>query len=237
MNNTDSIVMKIGGSLLYKDNLALDNVFLSKFVNWFDKAKSKYSRIVIIVGGGKMSRYLVEQTGSFEVSEVNQHRIGMAVTVTNAEILRAVVNSQDVEVPKTLGQVLEFALDNNPKKVIIGGFKEGWSTDMDASVMAHVMGVQKVYKLSNIDYIYTADPAMNPDARPLTDLTWDEYFTQFGIIPGVTTHKPGQSLPIGAFCSQFAAKKGLTFVVSGGKKLEQESDLFNVLESGSVVHP
>ncbi len=233
----NSIVLKIGGSLLYHENLDLNMPFLNKFLIWFEKARQRYKSIVIIVGGGKMSRHLVNQIGSFEIAVENKHRIGMAVTDCNAEVLRTIVNDKKVKVPKSLGQVLELIIDDTEQILIMGGFKEGWSTDMDAAVLAHVMGLKKIYKLSNIDHIYTADPSKDPGARPIMELTWSDYFSQFGIVPGVSEHQPNLSVPIDVLCAQFCANKGITYMLSGGVNIDKENDLQNVLESGTIVHP
>ena len=222
---------------MYQDNLELNHAFLRKFVQWFDQAKSQYHRIIIVVGGGKMSRYLVDQVNDFHSSEENLHRIGMAVTNVNAELLRTIVNSDSVSVPKTLGQALEMVVNDSPMHVITGGFKEGWSSDMDAAVLASIINADTVHKLSNIDFVYTADPRKNPEARPITDMTWNEYFKQFGIKPGMLQHEPGLSVPIGAFCANFCANKGISFMLSGGDRLSSDATLSEAMDIGSLVHP
>ena len=233
----DKIILKLGGSLLYKDELTLDKEFLRLFVNWFKKSKENAERIIIIVGGGKMSRYLVDQTSSFSPAVRDQHRIGMAVTDTNAEIVKAILNDEQIDVPKTLGQALEMVIEKEPKYVVSGGFKEGWSTDMDAVVLAHVLNVKKVFKLSNIDHVYTADPRTDPDARVIKELSWEEYFTQFGIAKGMTKHKPGMNVPVGAFCAQFAAEKEISFMLAGGENIKKDGNLALTLDSGTLIHP
>lgn len=233
----DKIILKLGGSLLYDLSLSLNLEFLNKFQAWFKEAKKDYSRIVIIVGGGKLSRHLVGQVIPFMSTENSQHRVGMAITNTNAEILRSLLGEDSIMVPKTLGQALEMVVDDGPKYVVTGGFKEGWSTDMDSVVLAHILGIKKVHKLSNIDHIYTADPSKDPTATIIKDITWEDYFRTFGLTAGNITHRPGQNIPIGVLAARFASQKGISFFVSGGSTIDEQPSLSSVLESGTFVHP
>lgn len=231
-----SIVLKVGGSLIYNSSLELNNPFIVKFINWFEKAKTQYDHIVIIVGGGTVSRHLVDQIKPYSVSEMYMHRIGMEITTTNAIMLAASIKNDDVFVPRTLGKALEAVIGDKVRVIISGGFKPGWSTDMDAAVMADVLGVDRVYKLSNIDFVYTDDPSKNLDAKPIKDISWSRYFNQFGISIENPHHEPGGHLPVGHFASQFAARKGISFFISGGKTLDKASDLGTVFESGTFIH-
>lgn len=233
-----SFVLKIGGSLIYDSEMRLNSSFFNKFVPWINEARSRYDHLVLIVGGGTMSRHLVEQVKPYAHNEKDLHRIGMEVTVTNAVILSSVIKEADVIVPKTLGEALEAVVGDKRQIIVTGGFKPGWSTDMDAAVMADIVDVDKVYKLSNIDSIYTKDPRNNPNARSIRDMSWREYFTQFGItMEGVPSDKPGLHVPIGTYASQFSARKGISFFVSGGDNIAKMNTLNEVFESGTFVHP
>lgn len=233
----EQFVLKLGGSLLYNDDLKLNVDFLDKFVKWFGEATARYDRMIIVVGGGKVSRHLVDLSKRYNPSEEDQHRIGMAVTNTNAEVIGAILRDKLIKSPRTLGEAFEMVSDDNIRYVVSGGFKEGWSTDMDAAVLGHMLGVKKINKLSNIDHIYTSDPRKDPDARIMKDLTWNEYFSHFGITRDLTSTTPGVHTPIDAFCSNFAAEKGLSFMVSGGSTIVEKGDLWEVLQTGTLVHP
>lgn len=232
-----SFVLKLGGSLIYDSELKLNHTFFTKFLHWIDKAKDKYDHIVIVVGGGTVARHLINQVKPYAHSDKELHQIGMHVTLTNALMLSSLISDKNLSVPMTLGQALEDLIADNRRIVITGGFKVGWSTDMDAAVLADVIGAKKVYKLSNIDHIYSADPKKVPDARIYKELTWREYNLQFGINDTTIGDKPGFHVPIGSYASQFASRKGLSFFLSGGKTLDQVDDLDLIFESGTYVHP
>ncbi|MCA9375133.1 hypothetical protein KC622_02270 [Candidatus Dojkabacteria bacterium] len=231
-----SIVVKIGGSLLYNTDLTVRTDFLHKLVHWYKDAQKKYSKIVLATGGGKISRHLMKQVSQFSDNQEDFHQIGMSVTQTNAYILKTVLADQNIKTPSSMGETLEILMEDSPMTIISGGFKVGWSSDMNAAIIADVLHLDRFYKLSNIEYVYTSDPKLDPTAKPLRDMTWTQYFGQFKIKPGMTQHEPGMNVPIGAYCAVFCSEKGLSIFLAGGEKLNQ-TDISAVLESGSYIHP
>lgn len=230
-------VTKIGGSLLYNLDLTFNENFLKKLITWFERSRERYDKIVIVVGGGKISRHIGQQVGKFTTTDEDQHRIGMQATVMNAEIIRSILAEDSIIVPKTLGEAMEVLMNDSNRFIVAGGFKAGWSTDMSAAVLANIIGEKKIHKLSNIDHIYTKDPANDPTAVIMKDIKWEEYFDHFGILVDDPTQKPNENTPIGAVCAKFAMQKGLSFFVSGGKTLNDTERLEDVFEAGSFVHP
>jgi uridylate kinase len=233
----EAIVLKFGGSLIYDSSLKVNKQFLTKLIHWYEEAAQSYKHIVLIVGGGTISRHLVSEVEQFGISEEYKHLIGMQLTTANAVMLASLISETDnAFVPRTLGEALEAIVGDKRKLIVSGGFKSGWSTDMDAAVLADVLGINRVHKISNIDHVYTNDPKTDPNARIIKDMTWGQFFTQFNIVPGAASHKPGSHSPVGAYAAQFSARKGISFMVSGGKDLE-ENEILQIIESGTLIHP
>ena len=234
------IVLKIGGSLLYDDNLALNTLFLAKFKKWLDQSKDIYSKIVVIVGGGKLSRQMQQKTQGLVQTDDDIHGIAMQVTMLNAQILKEIMDSNDksIVVPRSLGELFELATENDDAKVVFsGGLRKGWSTDMDAAVCANAIGINRVYKLSKTDGIYDSDPEQNKDAKYIKEIKWGDYFELFGVnIKDDLAHIPNKSLPIDLVCAKYCTDRSIDFFVSGGKDIEKYSLLAEVLEEGSFVH-
>ena len=46
---------------------------------------------------------------------------------------------------------------------------------MDAVLVAEKIGAKAVVNLSNIKQVYTSDPRMNPDMKPIKNITWDNF--------------------------------------------------------------
>lgn len=232
----NSIVLKIGGSVLYNNALEVNFDLLKKLKVWYEKAKGRYSKIVIVVGGGQLSRGMQDRVSKDIGNEESLHNIAMSVTQTNAALVQAYLEDPDMYIPKRLGDAYEFLMDENSKYMVSGGLKAGWSTDMDAAVFADILDIDMVYKISKIDHIYTEDPEKNPNAQPINDLTWEQYFDLFNIVQG-DSHRPNVSMPIDVECALFSERKDVTFYICGGVSTQTKASIEHILEEGSLVHP
>lgn len=229
------IVLKIGGSVLYDDKLNVNFALLEKLKTWYTKALVEYEKIVLVTGGGMLSRDLQKKIeGSIEQKEY-LHNIAMSVTQTNAALLQGYLEDPNAYIPKRLGDAYEFLAEDTNKTLISGGLKVGWSTDMDAAIFADMLDTDIVYKISNIDHVYDYDPANNPDAKPFEDLTWVEYAGLFNITDG-DNHEANKNIPIDVTCAQFCLKKEISFFICGGRKLKEESSLEEILKVGTLIH-
>ena len=61
------------------------------------------------------------------------------------------------------------------KPIILGEVKPGFSTDLDAVLIAKQLNSKKIINLSNIDYAYDKDPNKFIDAKKIESITWKEY--------------------------------------------------------------
>lgn len=235
MIENKKIVLKIGGSTLFDPNLNINFKFLEKVRNWYWGNIESFGKIVLVTGGGALSRELQKKIGDGIKSENSIHEISMLVTQTNAALLQGIVGDPQSYLPKRLGDAYEFLIEDDQKTLITGGLKVGWSTDMDAAVFADLLGTGLVYKVSDIEHIYEEDPDTNPNAKPIADMTWEQYFKLFGIDHG-DNHIPNKSMPIDVACAQFCAKKKLSFFICGGKHLDEKSNLEGILANGTLVH-
>jgi uridylate kinase len=76
-------------------------------------------------------------------------------------------------------------------------------------------GIPTVLNLTNIDLVYDKDPRKNPDAKPMTNITWAKYRAMAG-----STWTPGMNLPFDPIASQLAQELGITVKILNGRKLE-----------------
>jgi uridylate kinase len=231
-----SMVLKIGGSVIYDNSLNINKEFLDKLKDWYLRIKDDYLKLVIVVGGGSLSRDLQERIATSIGGEEYLHSIGMSVTHTNANILKAYIQDASIYVPQKLGDAYELLMAEERKTIVCGGLKVGWSTDMDAALFADILGESKIYKISNVDYIYDKDPNLQEDAQPIKDMTWEKYFELFDIQEG-STHTPNNSIPIDISCAIFCKEKGLSLWIAGGKRIAQQPTFEDLLSDGTLVHP
>lgn len=231
-----NFVLKLGGSVLYDNLLNINKILLDKIKNWYYEITEEYDKVVIIVGGGTLSRDLQTKIAEYVGGEGYLHNMGMYATQTNAALVKAFLEDPNIFQPNRLGEAYECLWENEKKTIVCGGLKAGWSTDMDAAVFADILFEKKVYKISNIDYVYNKNPKEFPDAKPIKDMTWEDYFTLFAITED-DEHVANSNIPVDKECARFCKAKGISFFICGGKNLEQKESIADVFSDGTLIHP
>jgi uridylate kinase len=212
----ERIVISVGGSLIVPDGI--DSAFLAEFRSAIVSAVEQGKTFSIISGGGKTARRY--QEAAHEVRG-DLHRedldwLGIHATRLNAHLLRTLFREQAEE------RIVKNPTRRIPAKkpVVIGaGWKPGWSTDYCAVLMAKGLGAKKIVNLSNIDFVYTADPRKDPSAKPIEKISWAEFRK---MIPA--EWDPGLSSPFDPVAAREAEALGLEVVVMNGKKLGEFSN-------------
>lgn len=231
-----SIVLKVGGSILYDHLLNINFDLFRRIKKWYWEAKNEYENVVLVTGGGGISRSMQEKVQEDITKEDNLHHIAMMLTQTNASILASYLDDEDIFIPHKLGDAYEYLISASGRYMVSGGLKVGWSTDMDSAVFADILSADRVYKVSNVDAIYDKDPKEFFEAKAIRDMTWQEYFNVFSILPG-QNHEPNAHIPVDSHCSMYCEKKGISFHVTGGKLLDEIDDLKGILNEGTFLHP
>lgn len=232
----ENFVLKIGGSVMYDNTLNVNTDLMSKVKTWYLNERKNYKKVAMVVGGGSLSRNMQEKIADSVGGEESLHNIAMSVTQTNAAVLQGYLDDMDIFLPKKLGDAYEFLMEENQKTLLSGGLKIGWSTDMDAAIYADILEVKIVYKVSNVEFLYEADPKAEVNAKPILDISWEEYFKLFNIVDG-DNHVANRSIPIDVNCAQFCSKKGISFFLCGGKYLQEKSSIIEILKEGTLIHP
>ena len=214
-------ILDLGGSIVAPDNI--DTTFIKEFkkflVEWLE-ADSSRKAILIIGGGGAARKY---QTAYREIDDNPTHDdqdwIGIAATRLNGQLLKGVFKDyckDDVIInPETDG---EF----KGRVMIAAGWKPGFSTDYDSVVLAKRFSAKRVLSLSNIAKIYTDDPNTNPEAKPVDNMSWDEYKLLCG-----DEWTPGKNIPFDPVATKLAAELGLKVIAAAGKDLNNLKKIFN----------
>ena len=81
---------------------------------------------------------------------------------------------------------------------------------------AKKLGAHKLVNLSNIDYVYTADPRTHPEATRIEHITWPEFLK---LIP--TEWSPGLSSPFDPVAAREAERLNIEVAIINGAKLEE----------------
>ena len=159
-----------------------------------------------------------------------QDWIGIAATRLNAELVRFLFQPlcpQPVVTDPTAVSVF-------PGRVLVaGGWKPGFSTDYDAVLLARRFQADTLVNLSNIARVYSADPKVDPSARPLDRLRWAELQAMVG-----TTWVPGRNVPFDPVATAEAARLGLRVVVAAGRNIENFKKILAGQDfEGTIVGP
>lgn len=223
------VVVSVGGSLIVPDGI--DTAFLSTFRELILKKVSEGLSFFIIAGGGRLSRNYQEaakiiRDGDF--SQEDSDWLGIHATRLNAHLLRTVfIEEAQARIVKNPTRRV-----SGKDSIIIGaGWKPGNSTDYCAVMAAKKLGAKKLVNLSNIDYVYTADPKKDPSATKIETIRWDAFRD---LIP--KEWDPGLSSPFDPVAAKEAESLKLEVaIMNGGKLGEFEKYLNNQPFAGTII--
>jgi uridylate kinase len=218
METEKHIIISLGGSLIVPDEI--DVGFLKSFVSLITEYTEKGFRFVIITGGGRVSRTYTQTAKEIgNPTSEDLDWIGIATTRLNAELVRVLFGNY-AHTQITFNPEI---LPSTDKPVIVGGgWKPGNSSDLAAVTSAVATGAQKIVNLSNIDYVYTADPRHNPDATKIEKSSWADFRA---LLP--KDWDPGLNSPFDPVAAEKAEALGLEVVIMNGRNIENLKKYFD----------
>lgn len=211
----ETIVMSVGGSLIVPDQV--DTGFLKKLKEFIETAVTEGDRrFVIIAGGGKTARRYQEAAGFVHtLADDDLDWIGIHATRLNGHLLRAIFKELAYPIMvENPDDVLDVPAEN--KVIVAAGYRPGCSTDLRAIQMAERVQASKVINLSNIDYVYTADPKKDPSAEPIKNINWKEFRK---LLPA--DWDPGLSSPFDPIAAREAEKLNMEVACINGDSLDE----------------
>jgi len=226
MKSSSKIILSLGGSLIFPDSI--DISFVKRFKELIKKEVENGKKFIIITGGGKICRvYNAAIEEIRNVSNTELDWLGIATTKMNAEFLKTAFGDFACDTVMTN----PTDIPNTNKPVIIGcGWKPGCSSDMDAVLSAKASGAKTIINLSNISHVYNSDPKINPDAKPLTELSWKEYRN---IIP--KEWKSGMNTPFDPEASRVAEENNIEVIIMNGDLLNFQNYLNGQSFEGTTI--
>ena len=213
-------VISVGGSLLVPEQIDTD--FLASFKQFIIKRIEKGDRFILITGGGKTARKY--QDAASHVSGIDNEEkdwLGIHSTRLNAHMLRTIFKLHAH--PKVIKDFDNDAdkVDFNEKILIGAGWKPGWSTDYIAVLLAKRYGAKSIINLSNIEYVYSEDPRVNPDAKRYEKISWKNFRDIVG-----NEWDPGMSAPFDPIASKQAQEEKMKVAIMNGKNLTNLNSYF-----------
>jgi len=231
MEALDSLeVFDFGGSIVAPNGP--DSDFLRDFLDFLNRwlRDDESRRAIMVVGGGSAARAWQKTARELapDAPPESLDWVGIMATRLNAELVRTLLGSLCPD-PVVINPMRDFPFTG--RVLMAAGWKPGFSTDYDAVVLAERFKLRRILMLSDIAQIYSADPKLNPNARPITHLSWNEYRNMAG-----REWTPGAKLPFDPVAAAQAAKAGLTVVAASGRDLNNlEAILSDADFIGTVI--
>ena len=222
------IVISLGGSLVVPEEIQVG--FLQMFQQLIEQQLRRGQRFILIVGGGRTARrYQQAAKRITKLTPDDLDWLGIHATRLNAHLLRTIFRRH------AYPQIITDRKKINPKirsKIIIAaGFKPGSSTDYDAVLLAKAYGAQTILNLSNVDWVYDADPRTHPNAKPIPHMTWKTLVKLVG-----TRWDPGAHVPFDPVASKWASRWGMRVIITRGSDIANLRKLFtNRPAKGTVI--
>jgi len=178
------VVVKISGHLLSPRDKVIDLEYLERLVPVLEELAREHE-LVVVVGGGALSRLFVRALAKFTENEGLRDLVGIEATRLSASLLAKALGSVAYQrVPESLADVLSMGLE---RVVVMGGLQPGQSTTTTAAIVAEALGADKLVITTDVDGIYTSDPKKDPSAVKLERVSIDrlkEIFSEQKARPG-----------------------------------------------------
>lgn len=205
------IVFSLGGSAIVPDHIDVE--YIRKFRDFALELSADCQKIGIVVGGGRTARVYQEAARSIEGPEdTDLDLIGIRATLLNAELVRSTFGDnayKEVIVDPTKDVKIGSRI------LVASGWKPGFSTDYVSVKLAELINAKRLINLTNVDYVYEENPKDNPDAEPITEMTWAHYMATFG-----AAWKPGMHSPFDPVAAEHANKIDIEVAVINGNDIE-----------------
>lgn len=223
------VLIKISGeALLGSQEFGIDQAPVRMIAEEIKKARDLGAEIAVVVGGGNIFRGM-KNSAKLGMDQASGDYVGMLATVMNAIALQSAFNQIGVpcrvQSAITINQVAEpyirhRAIRHLEKgRVVIFAAGTGnpfFTTDTAAALRASEINAEAMLMAKNgVDGVYTDDPKVNPDAKKLEKISYDDI-----IINGLKVMDTAacalckqNSIPIEVF--DFLAEDGLCRILNG----------------------
>jgi len=223
MQEKETIIISLGGSIIVPDQVDVE--FLKLFVSSIKEYVAKGFKFLIITGGGKVCRRYNDSLKQIvDASNEDLDWLGILATRLNAELVRICFG--DLAYEKIVLDP-DFVPTTDRPIIVGGGWKPGNSSDLAAIHSAKSIGSRKIINLSNIDYVYDKDPKKNSDAKPIKEISWNDFKE---IVP--KEWGPGINSPFDPVAAREAEALNYEVIILNGKNIE---NLKNYLDGKEFV--
>ncbi|GMR03843.1 MAG: UMP kinase [Gammaproteobacteria bacterium] len=189
------VLLKLSGeALMGPDAYGINCEALARIASEIKAVRDSGVQLAVVIGGGNIFRGVALSAQGMERATADS--MGMLVTVINALALQDALERVGVEVrvqsALRMDQVVEFYIRRRARhhleegRVVIFAGGTGnpfFTTDTAASLRAMEIEADIVLKATNVDGIYSKDPARHSDAQRYDEISYSEILEkQLGVM-------------------------------------------------------
>ncbi len=222
------IVVSLGGSVLIPDDR--DNHFLTQVAELIRRS-SKDRPMVIVCGGGRVSRYYIGIAKELGASRDEQDQMGIDVTRLNAKLLQLAIGKDCFPgIPTSIDEVVEAA--SHSRIVIMGGTSPGHTTDAVSAMIAERLKAERIVNATSVEAAYSRDPKKHSDAVRYSNLTHQQLLD----LVNKGHHSAGPSDVFDKLGAEVAMRSNVPIYIVDGRNLrELESAVRGEKVKGTIV--
>lgn len=222
------IVVSLGGSVLIPDDR--DNHYLTQVAELIRKS-AKDRPMVIVCGGGRVSRYYIGIAKELGASRDEQDQMGIDVTRLNAKLLQLAMEKDCFPgIPVSIDEAEAAALRS--RIVIMGGTMPGHTTDAVSAMIAERLKAERIINATSVEAAYSADPKKHADAARYSHLTHQQLLD----LVNKGHHSAGPSDVFDKLGAEVAMRSNIPIYIINGRNLhELEAAVRGEKVKGTVV--
>jgi uridylate kinase len=164
----EPVVLSLGGSVLITDDVA----YIKELADMLLQVSTK-RKLLIVTGGGRVARYYIRSARALGAPETLLDEMGIAVTRLNARLLSVALGEQSTSVvPVDYDEAVTASQSHDI--VVMGGVTPGITTDAVSALLAEHAHARLLVNATSVDGAYTADPKLDPSAKRIPKMSYDE---------------------------------------------------------------
>ncbi len=220
------IVIKFGGSVLYKENMELNVDRIREIVDAIIVLHEDGYKLAIVVGGGKLARVIIQASDVLGHAATFKDILAVESTRIHALlVIASLKNKAYLLVPRSFEDIGK-ALSTG-KIVVTGGLQPGQSTSAVAALVAEYWGADLLLNLTNVDKVFDKDPKKFPDAKELDRISAEELLD----IISKQEEEPGKYALFDKVGCEIIKRSRLKVVFANG---QDPSNIFKAVKGESV---
>lgn len=213
MEDSKTIIISLGGSIISPQVGKINIDFLKKFRRLILKFLKKGFKFIIIVGGGKTSRlYQSVASKVIKLQAEDKDWLGIHTTRLNAHLLRTIFRK--VAYPVILDEPRK-PIKNKWQLLVAAGWRPGHSTDYIAVLLARRFKIKEFINAGDVPFVYDKDPDKYKNIRAFKKISWSDFRKIVG-----SKWSPGLSAPFDPIASILAEKLKIHVLIIKGTEIK-----------------